>query len=250
MDTRLLVAVILAEANAVGGAFVNLDFEQGMGDPNRWDFIFPGWSHISGIGTPVDGVANLSEWAEAVLTTSGMGYGPGVLEGSHSIAFFCSYARWVTSGDQYSGWVDMGYTGEEEIGRAYISQTGTVEGGGEWLTFLTSYTGPRQPDPGVDFLRDDVGEMVIQFDGAPVGFALAETQRDGRSLNRVWADLRPFIGVTGDLRIGVEGPQTFVIDSLRLVPEGRNELGVIGLAAVGGLAWFFRRGRTQSAMAP
>ena len=53
--------------------------------------------------------------------------------------------------------------------------------------------------------------MVISFDGNPVAFTLEDEENSGQLSKRVWADLTSFVGQTGELRIGIEGPHTFRI---------------------------------------
>jgi hypothetical protein len=104
---------------------------------------------------------------------------------------------------------------------AWIAQTGTVEPAASWLGLVTDYTGPHiayHPENPADFA---FGYLRIYFEGTPVAFTLedAGTGPVGQPLRQLWADLRPFGGQTGELRIGIEGPHQFVIDDIQLIPE-------------------------------
>lgn len=217
---RILIAVGLAAAGSVG-AFDNLDFEQIDGEPSDWASPSSGWRLVGALGPNLDGIPNLSGWAEGYRTSRSSPATSFVIEGDHSVAFESSFARWLTSGEVWPGWEDLGYTGTELIGQAFIAQMGWIEPGVTELSFWTDYAGPRYPDATAPPWAQDVGELALYFSGEPIAYRLEDSPIGGWALKRVIADLRPFAGQFGDLQLGVEGPHRFVVDQLRfeIVPE-------------------------------
>jgi len=230
---RSMSAVFLASAISLS-AFDNLDFEQIPPPPDPWSVEVPSWQHIGANGGGggywnVNG-ANLSGWAEASVVyfadppLQGTIWfpPPPPIDGLLSMALSGSWPAGTTTADYFGPeYTNYGFTGSEDIGRAWIGQTGTIEPDAPWLTLTTDYAGrnetisPRPPEVPV------FGYLTISFDGAPVAFTLedAGTGSVGQPLRQLRADLSPFAGQTGELRIGIEGPHTFVIDNIQLVPE-------------------------------
>jgi hypothetical protein len=208
-------AVLLASALNLPG-FENLNFEQTS--PPTYDYgpgYVPGWQNV-GPNSWGDhyynvNLVNLSGWPEAFVVSDDPQFWswPTPLAGRFSMAFSASWPSAPTTNDLSGAW---------------IAQTGTIEADAPWLTLLTDYTGPATtfyyPDPEMTNYFA-VGYLTIYFDGTPVEFTLADagTGPVGQPLRQLWADLSPFAGQTGELRIGIEGPHSFVIDNIALVPE-------------------------------
>lgn len=239
-------AVLAGVASTSAGAFVNLDFETVDDSALGVASLSTGWRVLGPLGPGLDGIPNLSGWAEAYRTSQpGLGVST-VIFGKHSVAFESWYARSATVRDSWPGWEDLGYSGYEPIGSVFIGQAGWMAAGVTTLSFLTDYSGPHYPDPSDPPLAQDVGELALYFDDEPIGFWLEPYDSPGGTLNRILADLTPFAGRYGELRMGVEGPHRFVIDRLRFesVPEsaaGRS-LGILGMIlALGAIARRCRR---------
>jgi len=226
----LVVAGVVAAGPA--GAFDNLDFEQIDGPPSDWASPSTGWRLVGALGPNLDGIPNLSGWAEGYRTSRSSPATSSVIEGDYSVAFESSYARWVMSGEVWPGWEDLGYTGTELIGQAFIAQAGWIELGVTALSFWTDYAGPRYPDASAPPWAQDVGELALYFDDEPISFRMEAFDVGGWALNRVIGDLRPFAGRFGELRLGVEGPHRFLVDDLRfeMVPESGGRWMVGGMA--------------------
>ncbi|MCU0772183.1 MAG: hypothetical protein MUE94_10520 [Verrucomicrobia bacterium] len=242
-------AIIMLLASVIRPwAFENLDFEQTPAPTEAWTDNVPGWRHIgaNGGGGSYWNVnrANLSGWAEASLIYQNTPESPWTvwptppIDGLFSMAFsaFWPLLPQPTTNDYTSAW---------------IGQTGFIEPGAARLTLITDYTGPQivyYPENPGEFA---VGTLTLYFEGTPVPFTLhdAGTGMIGQPLRELRADLGPFSGQTGELRIGIEGPHTFVIDEIHFVPEpGPASLLVAGLGAFGLLGtWRARRPRSRCA---
>lgn len=215
---RAISAVLLASAIPLS-AFENLDFEQTPPPADTWTEDVPGWQHIGAIGGAGNywnvNFANLSGWAEATLLHLDGPVFPGgpwpapPMDGRVSIAFS---AFWPLLPNQPT---------TNDYGSAWIAQTGSIEPDAPWLKLVTDYTGPHTSyyPENPDYFA--VGHLTIYFDRTPVPFGLVDagTGALGQPLRELRADLSPFAGQTGELRIGIEGPHTFVIDDIQFVPE-------------------------------
>jgi hypothetical protein len=241
---RVMSAVLLASAVSLP-AFENLDFEQIPPPPDPWNVTVPSWQHIGANGGGggfwnVNG-ANLSGWAEAwVIYDSDpplpgtIGFNPPPpIDGLFSMAFS---AAWPLLPNQPT---------TNDYGSAWIAQTGTIEADTPWLTLITDYTGPHTEyydyEENPDYF--EVGYLTLYFDATPVGFTLedAGTGSVGQPLRELRADLSAFAGQTGELRIGIEGPHTFVIDDIQLIPEPSSFSLLVGSIAALGVRKILRR---------
>jgi hypothetical protein len=213
---KCIVALALLAFTMPLHAFENLDFEQTPPPEESWTDNVPGWQHISVIGGAGDywnvNTINLSGWAEAFVL--------------HLDAPMFPWSNWPVQ--PLDGRVSMAFNAvwpllptTNDVGSAWIRQIGTIEPGASRLTLLTDYTGPHiayYPENPDDF---EVGSLTLYFDETPVDYVLqdAGVGAEGQPLRHLWADLGAFAGQTGELRIGIEGPHTFIIDDIQLVPE-------------------------------
>lgn len=237
-----ICVVLLASVVSLQG-FDNLDFEQIPPPTNSWTDNVPGWLHIGANGHGGNwwnvNSFNLSGWAEPFVVQfedpppPELPWPASPIDGQFSIGFFSAWAAGTTTADFFGpSYPDYGFNGDEDIGRAWISQTGTIGMDEPRLTLLTDYEGPNYTGPEGEV----VGYLSIYFEGMPVMFALEDTVFMGQPMKRLVGDLSSFVGQTGELRIGIEGPHQFVIDDIELIPEPTS-LALLVLGAAGLCAW-------------
>jgi len=241
----LLRPALLASVVRVA-AFDNRDFELTQVDlPSFGQVVVPGWRHLGANGGGGAywnlNAPNLSQWAEATVVVPYPAYpsflpGP-VIAGGFSMMFTTLYPLGMTV--RNLGFLPPGFTGSEDISSAWIGQTGLIDAGLPRLTLLTDYRGPGVYG----------AHLSIYFAGTPVAYTLQNTlllDSLSHPLQLLKADLRPFGGLTGELRIGVSGDlphgsftgftggegTRFIIDNLAFVPEAGSPWPVVTLAGL------------------
>ncbi|MFO1458897.1 MAG: hypothetical protein U1G08_05770 [Verrucomicrobiota bacterium] len=156
----------------------------------------------------------------------------------------------ITSPSAIAGIYSMGFltfTGRPEVG---VAQTATLEPGQQWLTLLTDL------NQGESALYQ-TGYLRVLFNDTPASFQLTPAEWNGKPLSRLIADLRPFAGQTGTLKILARcellptsppymdiGLARINIDQLQLVPEAGPGVTALAFGGVAFLALVWRRTRT------
>lgn len=223
--------VILALPSALGASFSNLDFEDvtvSQVDPGE----FSGVAVAAWEGIYYDSFGNGGLFRVNAMNVGAVSWptitSPSAIAGNYSMGF-------------------LAFTDRPEVG---VAQTATLEPGQQWLTLLTDL---NQGDSALF----QTGYLRVLFNDTPASFQLTAAEWNGKPLSRLTADLRPFAGQTGTLKILARcellptsppymdiGLARINIDQLQLVPEAGPGVTALafGSAALMALAW--RRNRT------
>lgn len=168
------------------------------------------------------------------------------LDGRYSIALMSFYPADALITDPqwgFSGWSDIGTRSGDSLylGRAGIAQTVTLPPDIE--EFTCYYTQPNITD------FPTGGSVVLSFNNQVLGYTLEPTLGPKGPTTLLRADLTPLAGQSGELRIGIEGPGYFLIDSITVIPEASATAGG-SLLALGVMLLAARRHRARSRDAP